>query len=438
MITPDIHDAIVSIHSDTGVLLGTGFLVGNGMVLTARHVADSASAHRIFCSRVGELLSARVVERGESDWAVLSLDACPTGLPSIELASLQDDARRTHWSTVGHARMREGLRGAFHGVVTVHSPHELELYCEQLDGATHEDARGLSGSPCLVDGAAVGVVTDVLRRGRNGPVIARQAMALPMQRIFEEATRLPTKGRPLPWADHFAAVLGTLPESAWRNAASAAGMDPVVVSPRLPQQVARRMLGGGISVVANVLRALGSVIPSETRDELVDLAESLWVNRATAEHLLSLLRDGTPGVLTTAHDWSAKHHLFRACACCEVGVKVWLRIHVPLSHDEPFVDHVETTIRRALVDSFGSDECDVVAEDEPYTVFVQSQPRQDVVERVSATFPALRVVFVSTAAPRPDAQGIRVIAPPPDPVTEQRAQSDNRRARGLTKARPRL
>jgi hypothetical protein len=399
VIPPQFYEAIVQIRSG-GSLLGTGFLVSDeGLILTAKHVVKDRAQCDV-CFPGGAVL-AGTVEVGKRDWALVSVAQVPAGVQAIPLAPLEPISGAVRWSSAGYAGLYGGGCGSFHGDIGMHRGDEIDLYCHELANARYEDACGLSGGPCVVDGAVVGVVTDVLRRG-SGEIIACLAMALPIELILGETARLaPSDGVAPPWEAVFTGRLQRLPPRDLCSAAELAGLARPVQSDRLAQQVARRMLHCGIRAVTRVLSNLIDPELAGVSGELLRLAESLWVESTAAARMKAASQDGRPSLLETERDWAARHHLHRARERAGPGHREWICIFVSCEHEESFVDAAMEDIVAKLMAALRSSAAGVAWElknGDPVTAFVYSQPRADLIERVRAELPGLRLVFLSRAS----------------------------------------
>jgi len=456
MIPAPVARAIVEVLNAAGGTLGTGFVVADQLVLTAKHVvADPlalATKHGVGGNarlRVRFCVDAAPVDAdlaeplpAAADWALLKVAAVPPAIRPLPLGTIGSIGGEVAWYSLGYARIRNGLRGGFHGVVRSVAA-ELELYCTELDGLTHHDARGLSGGPCIVDGVAIGLITDVLRSYDTGAVIAGQVHAIPLEQIRPASCALPDVGaRPLPWELVFESLLEDLKTAALRIAASEARLANPVEGGKLPQQIARRMINQGVTVTAEVIRQLGAKLDRAACDQVMDAAETLWVDGTAADSLAAVVEAGVVGALATELDWSARHHLSRAYACNNLGAVPWTCVVVDADHDEPFSDAV---LERAFVElaaayGAGTDRAAVkrrVAAEPRATVFVVGAPRGDVIVRLRDEFPGLVIVFLSRARPSATAvPGVELIASPPTEADEASALTRNHDARARVRRQP--
>lgn len=147
--------------------LGTAFYIGQGFVLTAAHVLDPAKApaaglgvHLAF-EFVGHHTDARLVAHdAQADWALLRCDSAP---PVAAIAYGGAPAADAPWTAFGYPGLVE--QGA-RVVGTVRDPQAFEapglpaiqLFCQDAAAGLGAPLHGLSGSPCMVDDRAVGIL----------------------------------------------------------------------------------------------------------------------------------------------------------------------------------------------------------------------------------------------------------------------------------------
>jgi hypothetical protein len=147
--------------------LGTAFYIGQGFVLTAAHVLDAAKAPvagmgvQLAFEVVGHLTDARLVAfDARADWALLRCDAPP---PVAAIACGGALAADAGWTAFGYPGLVE--QGA-RVVGTVRDPRGFEepelpaiqLFCDDAAAGAGAPLAGLSGSPCMVDDRAVGIL----------------------------------------------------------------------------------------------------------------------------------------------------------------------------------------------------------------------------------------------------------------------------------------
>jgi len=202
--TPALRQAIAKVIIEPPGLepvRGTAFLVAPGLVLTACHVVGIREQRRLHTASIrlvfpsGESLG--VVEPKlfdwEADWALLSCKPLPKVRP-IPLAILKRSG--VEWNTHGFpdAQPVDGL--VVRGEVTYHEGrylgHEVfQLECVEAVAGNGVPVMGLSGAPCLVDGAAVGLLRASLLDGDKN--VGATLYACPIQTLLARTgSRLPT------------------------------------------------------------------------------------------------------------------------------------------------------------------------------------------------------------------------------------------------------
>lgn len=156
---------------------GTGFLVRKDppVVATAFHVlantrvtpyqrygatftlrfGDPRTEKTPFTTDASNILAANV----ENDWALLQLDKAPPCEP-IPALPLRKRWIPPGWMTYGFPNDAPEI-----GLVCSGHVEDIErgqIYCHQAAAGTGAQVSGLSGSPCVVDGRVVGILTDSL------------------------------------------------------------------------------------------------------------------------------------------------------------------------------------------------------------------------------------------------------------------------------------
>jgi hypothetical protein len=441
MIPALVARAVVKVLDATQGTLGTGFLVAPALVLTAKHVIGSRTELRVQFSTDDAADAALAEPLPADDWALLRVNHVPLDIAPLPLGTIGNLAREVVWYSIGYTRLRDGLRGSFHGVVRTVTD-ELELFCTELVGCTYDDARGLSGGPCIVDGEAVGVITDVLRRGATGAIVAGQVHALPLAAIRPANGALPQLApHPLPWELVFRGALERLGESLLEVAAAEARLANFVMSANAPRQIARRMINQGVVVTAAVLRQLRDDLAPNKIDAVMCVAETLWVDGLAAESMAAVIENRRVGVLATDLDWSAQHHLWRAYACRCKGAVPWTHVVVDAHTEESFAEAVRERALDELDKAFDcrGDRAELkrrVAEEPQTTVFVVSVPRNDVITMLRDELADVVIVFLSRAVPAAaNAVAADVLAPELTRTMEDRALLDNTAAHARLKRR---
>lgn len=394
MIPAAVDRAVVEIL-DTGKTLGTGSLVSaGGLVLTATHVVGARTSVTVrFIDDSTD--SATLIEAGPPDWSLFQLSK-PPPMDPIAIGTLGSVAVDVRWGAVGFANLRGGLRGGFHGIVRREGP-TLELFCEELVGKTHDDARGISGAPCIVDGEAVAMITDVLRQNGTGEIITGQVEALPLMEIKPEKVTLPqVAAARLPWELAFTAPLQQVTDAERLMVAGTTRLKNAVSSPRLASQIARRMISEGVETTARVMKQIDR-LGDAVVDEVMSLADTLWVRGIAAESFAQITDTKGIGAIETERDWCAVHHLKRAYEVKNQDKFTWKYVVVRNAYVEPIPARVLQKTNEALREKFSGTDEDIrrKVSKQCVTAFILGTPRDDVAAILRAAFPTLVIVFMS-------------------------------------------
>lgn len=395
MIPAAIDRAVVEIL-DVSKTLGTGSLVStDGLVLTATHVVGDRKSMTVrFIDDSTD--SATFVEAGLPDWSLFRLSKPPPVDP-IAIGTLGSVAADVRWGTVGFANLRGGMRGGFHGVVRREVPM-LELFCEELVGETHDDARGISGAPCIVDGEAVAMITDVLRQNGTGEIITGQVEALPLTEIRPKTVTLPqVAAARLPWELAFTAPLQQVTDAERLMVAGTTRLKNAVSSPRLSSQIARRMINEGVETTARVMKQINR-LGDAVVDEIMSLADTLWVRGIAAESFARITDGRGIGAIETERDWCAVHHLKRAYEVTNKDKFAWRYVVIRNAYVEPIPATVLRKTNEALHEEFPETTGEGIrrkVRKQCVTAFIVGTPRDDVAAVLRTEFPTLAIVFLS-------------------------------------------
>jgi hypothetical protein len=274
-------------------------------VMTAAHVVasanDSQAGHAlsdiqlIFGNPDGNgvtVAGARVIHFDASaDWAVLQL---PDGAPAIagrpfrlREPSIMDGLQ---WNTFGYSSIAPDHGQAYGGVVLTDS----SLFQLRVD-PTQGSPRGLSGSPCLVDGEVIGVVVESPQIQLTDTLYARSVANL--GKACADARVLPKSA---PYVRYVAKQLTPFEEHLWRTAAllglatNAEEAEKIILKSRLPLRVALEMMTGTeatLRSIRNLRRAFEDLKdkdedkPLTVARELLELASRVWIDSGTIVQL---------------------------------------------------------------------------------------------------------------------------------------------------------
>lgn len=323
---------------DTGTSLGTGFLIGDGRLLTCDHVVkDSKTAHCRFGDDRAMVVEFQVVARyPEFDSAVLEA-LSPTALAGVQMPTIAASERTlNNWWGWGFPAHFDGQALPMWGQIADEDSigpdgrHGIQLFAENLVGSSVQ-LGGLSGSPMLVGETLVGMIYRVLAGPSDGNQ-ARLGMiyAIPIgpkhpalgrcaaSKLSLAAPAMPTEATHQEWeqlrlfetlksASSASSILKVLAE--W-NASETVGMPTSV-----PYLAAERLLGMGAPEAA--LRVLGES-PTHTRAiQLSALAHSLLGQHDKARGLIATQ---TP----SAESGGIAGGIFKR-KYFETGSRVWLQ-----------------------------------------------------------------------------------------------------------------
>ena len=213
---PLVEQVVEILAGGPGGTYGSGYQVGSGLVLTARHVIEDALELSVrFGTRAdGPVLGAGVAWAGTGgvDLALVEIEEADSPetavahspewgfLPSAAMGSMDFSVP---FSAVGFPRYQAGRRGSgrsYRDTVTVqghvqlgsyHKTGMLDLAVSSVGGTSQVDWKGLSGAAIFVYGSLVGVVVKA-RPGRGqltGMPIAAALTEQPLR--FSEFTSSP-------------------------------------------------------------------------------------------------------------------------------------------------------------------------------------------------------------------------------------------------------
>jgi hypothetical protein len=443
-----IVDAVGRIAS---TLTGTGFIIdkGNRLILTCRHVVEGRAVASFELPHLGFLIECDVEESpaGKHDWAILTARASlPAQASELTLHRFRWNGClipftsygfATFYATAGaNAGFVSGeVRGVNHATADEHDL-TIDLRASELVGKSHEDVRGVSGAPCLINGVAVGIVwasltgaagstlraipTDVLYRESDRRIPVADALSLPYEEFF--LSRIEKVGR------HTLELVGKAIGLHHEDSDDEA----------YRRQLARAMISGGLTTTVNALIDLHCVDELKAK-ELAVLAESLWIDALAAETAAMLQQAALPKSLrwNAVYDTTMVDLLRRASwHHCQIAPRwhnrgICLVVHLPTGEAsgagliEEIADQFKHETGRNTPDkikSYLSSMSPVVA------VVFASVPSADVLEELAQRYPGLRMLFVAPQH-RMDVPHVTPIQPELPPGREEEARAAREIAR---------
>jgi len=425
---------------------GTGFLVAPGLLLTAGHVIQVANRSKIQLRFEGlapiEATRHACTDGALADWAVLECTLPAAGAPApIRLERLLLHPYEVRWESFGWPKLYKQLGGSLRGEIRLAADGEIDSAARELEGQAADAADGLSGAPCVVQGAAIGLVETSL--GADGKILAGTLKIVPAQRIVAESqgTLLLSDDTPLPYQDFFQTSLRRLPVEALEGAARLLDIDGADTFATLDEmtaarRLARGMIMSGVPATIEVVRALDTALDDKVAFRLLELAETLWIDGAAAARVAALASKAAPRAcavnarlqetgLDYVHRASFVHQgaLFPTWpARCFV---------VRPSKQEPLAASLLLDVLHEVKTAFNLASDDEVKKrmrsNGPFTaLIVDSTPSPEAIALLAKELPALQVLFLSHPSRREELErlipGVEYVEPELTEVDEQLAR----------------
>ncbi len=200
---PIIRNAIARIdviEDGRSLSRGTGFLVAEGIVLTALHVVADRNQPAL-APYPGEILltfpggAVKAAIDGENwdrraDWVLLRCASAPDARP-IPQAELNDDGGT--WETYGFpdANPRDGMANigeVSNHLGTLDGNPVFQLFSREAAAGQGAPVKGLSGSPVIVQNAVVGLLRFALMK--DGQTVAGTVYACPIASVLRKTGNL--------------------------------------------------------------------------------------------------------------------------------------------------------------------------------------------------------------------------------------------------------
>jgi hypothetical protein len=293
--------ARLSVATGAGQSRGTGFLVGGDRLLTAFHVVGDRKTGKAFQGtlevafgdpREGKstMATARLLPdrfSAEGDWALLACDAVPPGVAPFELARLEQGYDLS-WETYGFSDAAPD-RGQVYGGVVRSLGATIQLY--GLEAAAGESSRvkGLSGSPCLVHGRAVGILLSANVKEEAPGVKAAREGTLFARSIAEIARRCPEltlRAEKPPFTPHVAQFLQPATPQLLPVLIQSLGLPTSALPPdQLSREIAQRLLEVGVKDACAALAEVVAGVPKLDANRILELVAACSVHQDAAERL---------------------------------------------------------------------------------------------------------------------------------------------------------
>ncbi|WP_437981396.1 S1 family peptidase [Sorangium sp. So ce117] len=294
--------ACVSVTSSAGTSRGTGFLVAEGGgLLTAFHAIGDRKTGELYSKTIrlafgdpgdqepfvttAELVADRF--SAAEDWALLRCKAVPEGAAAFQLARLEP-GYELRWETYGFPDAAP-VRGQVYGGVVRSLGSRIQLFSEEASAGESSRVRGLSGSPCIVHGRAVGIVLNAnmkedapeLKTAREGTLYARS-----IAQIAARCCELTLPAERPQLAPYVAQFLQPAAPHLLPELVGALGIPSGALSPdQLVREVAHQLLELGVKEACAALEKIVAGVPKPNALRILEIIAACSVHRHAADRL---------------------------------------------------------------------------------------------------------------------------------------------------------
>jgi trypsin-like peptidase len=424
VIAEEVKGAIVRIsfthHNTNKPIVGTGFLIAGGLVVTAKHVvADHQAGQTIYVTFANndEIEVTSVQYRSATtDWALLDVGPTP-GHGALELGPLR---RGDHirFASCGYANsLPTGT--VYHGTFQVVGALRFELWSDNMAGERAK-VPGLSGAPLLVDNYVCGVIVEA-----SGSLGVGDG-TLDAIAITSLAKHLSIEIDDPPFTTRAAIVLQPARHELSKATAHAALRipHPELSDPqRLCHNVAASCLRCGIETTGNLSRYL---IPTPLEEEhgarLLTYAAVQWIQTDSLQALQKLIDARTKLIVLDANSTTGSWYLLRLHDIATTRDYAPGTVALPrIPLDAPQV--VRADLRKALrakLRNCPNDELDEQISDlEPITVVLDLIPSSEVVKVITEALDGTDHVILAVAPAAALIHFGTLVQPGPDAAAEQ-------------------
>jgi hypothetical protein len=340
-------------------LLGTGFVVDDGRVLTARHVVRGfdrpapPAGETLWVKLRGAESAGKVVAWGSTpqlDWALIECDAAKGRAPLL-LRRVPYGA--SEWVTFGYSRESGEYLG---GALRAARGAELDLETRQLVDRGGKTVKGASGSPVIAFGVVVGMLVKEVRDLDTDVNVNQAVTALASEAIVGDAGgALSLEIGEVPFTAAFASELRKVPD-AWDGVGKELGVPP---GGDPATSLARALVAGGLVKIRKALQGV------RVDSVLFEIAEALWVNDQAAKALHDRIQQpGAPRAigLDAKTIPTGLHYVLRAEASSVKQFPTWYKraLEYQLVSDEltgqPLADELVDRLRARVGSDKETDE----------------------------------------------------------------------------------
>ena len=399
---------------------GTGFLVDKELVLTAFHVVGDAKTGTLYAesfrfefrlgirnAKVFETASVDVVKSDrDQDWALLRCKE-PPPIAALPIGPLRN-SYLIHFDTFGFPDAAKVKGMPYSGTINALGA-EIAMFAASALEQRASKIEGLSGSPCIVNGVAVGIVVESSDPMRQNSTQGGMMFAVPISIVAEAYADLPFPKELPPFVAEVAQALEPGPllkrVAAQEKLPEAASGDPE----SLRMAVAGHMLRGGVYRTNRMLQQLRQLLAIDAAERILFCAGSLWVHEDAAA---ALARAVTPPAAATiainaALDDTALRYLHRAGypSCGHPGWTRFVGVLTP-PQGEQQIDALLASTRELLQHHFKCEAPEIAGElmyagerGEPvFAVIPPPPPSAKAMAALRRDYPTVRFVLLAGEA----------------------------------------
>lgn len=437
---------------------GTGFLVVDGLLLTAAHVLfDEAGAlrgdtisltfgttvswpagteKRVQATIAKDPATGRELYDRKRDWAFLACTP-PGGVAPLPLGRLRDGYDEPHWATFGYGEATEAGKTVgqpYSGTIEDRSTGYFTLHVTQAAAGKGSDLSGVSGAPCMVHGQVIGMLTTAALAddGKGLAAVEGRAYATPIGLIARACSDVvrPVAAVAVPYEGLLVDALGAR-EGMARAIGGVLEVDRADQLPiaELRLRIVGELFRRGYKTAVDVAIAHFEDLAAGA-EQIVDLAETFWVPDLAAEQLSKLIarpHKARAAALNTADRTIATQYLRRAGTLHTKSRDGWRLRAFPIDDVAGELDlaELEQRIRDHFADAYGArtDKAikRVLVDERPCLLLLRAPvPREEILEAIEAKFEGIYVVLLTGQAWTPKPGRIDFVLPEIGPGEEER------------------
>lgn len=267
---------------------GTGFLVAERLVLTARHVVETMGKE---CALEFDPAGPKpwqtrsdgiVAYDRDDDWALVRCKEQPPAKP-LPLGPLNNSYVIRFETFAFPSSAPDGV--PYSGTIPAIGARKIALFTPATLERTASSVVGMSGSPCIVNGVVVAIMVEANAPANEKNTRGGTTYAVPVSVVAEAYRDLPFAKEPPRFTPQVAQYLKAGP--LLQEVAKSAGLPQAQVADDLSLRtaIAAHMLRGGVPRARGLLQLLRTLLDWRTAEDILDCAGSVWVYEDTARAL---------------------------------------------------------------------------------------------------------------------------------------------------------